>query len=446
MERCLGSVKWDRSSDMRGEVIRTRLALFCFVSMAGLYLSIYSHQISLLVFIFNFLSIFFLNTTELYCELFFLFPYTMIYKYSTGSTSLFTYLTLIFMVVFLARNKFLIKKDFLFCWALLAVYMVVGVGSNITDYIKLLNMAVIVSLFTSLIKRENYHDIVLYVCFGTVTSALIGMRKSSWPALASFFSNLKTEHINGVRVYRFTGLYMDPNYFSILLITCLVSLLAFTFKKEIKSGLAIFLSIALVFFGCLTYSRLFYLSLIIALFIVLILRIKTTGKLLGSIGVLLLALAAGIFFVAKTGILSNILFRFNLNDISNNRFNIWGQYLSYFNSSVKTFLFGDGIGASYYNRMGPHNTYIEMVYFLGVIGSTIYISMYWCILRKGRRGVQRRLLNYSLLFVLMIMAATLGMLFSNDFGFLMMLVIILMNTNLSSIPSFRTLKEQNAHI
>ena len=39
-------------------------------------------------------------------------------------------------------------------------------------------------------------------------------------------------------------------------------------------------------------------------------------------------------------------------------------------------------------------------------------------------------MNYSLLFILMIMSATLGMLFSNDFGFLMMLVWLFMNTEI----------------
>ena len=68
-------------------------------------MSVYNHSFSLVVFALNILSIFFLNTTELYCEMFFLFPYTMIYKYSVGSTSLFTYLTLVFMVALL------IKKD-----------------------------------------------------------------------------------------------------------------------------------------------------------------------------------------------------------------------------------------------------------------------------------------------------------------------------------------------
>ena len=246
------------------DVVRIRLFLICLLSMGGLYVSVYNHSFALLVFAFNILSVFFLNTTELYCEMFFLFPYTMIYKYSIGSTSLFTYLMLVFMLVFLAKNKFRMNKNFILSFIPLAVYLFIGVGNNYTDFIKLLNMAVIASLFTSLIERKNFSNIVLYVCLGTVTSALIGLRKASWPALASFFSNLKAEYINGVETYRFTGLYMDPNYFSILVIICLVSLLTFAFKKEIKTGIAVILVAALVYFGCLTYSRLFYLSLLVA--------------------------------------------------------------------------------------------------------------------------------------------------------------------------------------
>ena len=413
-----------------GEQVRMRLLLICFASMGGLYLSVYNHFFSLLVFALNILSVFFLNTTELYCEMFFLFPYTMIYKFNVGSTSLFTYLTLVFMLVFLFKNRFRINKKFLLCFGFLALYLIIGMGNNYTDFIKLLSMAVIASLFTTLIDRENFSNIVLYVCLGTVTSALIGLRKAAWPALAAFFSNLKTEYINGVETYRFTGLYMDPNYFSILVIICLVSLLIFAFKKEIKSGLAVVLAIALVYFGCLTYSRLFYLSLMIAIVFVLVLRMKSTGKIIGSIALLSVALIMGLYFANKAGIISNILYRFSATDITNNRTNIWGQYIDYFNSSVKTLFLGDGIGASYYNGVGPHNTYIEMVYFLGIIGSLIYVGMYWCILKTGRCIEKRKFVNYSLLFILMIMSATLGMLFSNDFGFLMMLVWLFMNTEI----------------
>ena len=414
----------------KGEQVRMRLFLICFASMGGLYLSVYNHSFSLLVFALNILSIFFLNTTEMYCEMFFLFPYTMIYKFNVGSTSLFTYLTLVFVLVFLFKNRFKINKKFLLCFVFLAVYLIIGMGNNYTDFIKLLSMAVIASLFTTLIDRKNFSNIVLYVCLGTVTSALIGLRKASWPALASFFSNLKSEYINGVETYRFTGLYMDPNYFSILVIICLVSLLTFAFKKEIKGGITVILAAALVYFGALTYSRIFYLSLLVALIFVLVLRMKSTGKIIGSLALAVAIITIGIYFANKAGIISNILYRFSATDITNNRTNIWGQYIDYFNSSVKTFFLGDGIGASYYNGVGPHNTYIEMVYFLGIIGSLIYVGMYWCILKTGRCIEKRKFVNYSLLFILMIMSATLGMLFSNDFGFLMMLVWLFMNTEI----------------
>lgn len=430
MERNAINIEEDRSAYRMGEKVRIRVLLFCIASMGGLYLSVYNHSVSLLVFSLNILSIFVLNTTELYCELFFLFPYTMIYKYSIASTSLFTYLTLVFMIVFLYKKNFRIHRNFVLCFAILSVYLVIGVGNNFTDLIKLLSMSVIAGLFTSLINRRNFSNIVLYVCLGTVTSSLIGLRKASWPALASFFTNLKSEYINGVETYRFTGLYMDPNYFSILVIICLISLLTFAFKKEIKSVTAIILSIALVYFGVLTYSRIFYLTLLAALFCVLILRMKSTGKIIGSVVLFLAILIAGIYFANKAGILSNIMYRFSATDITNNRTNIWSQYIDYFNSSVKTLLFGDGIGAAYYNGVGPHNTYIELVYFLGIIGSVIYISMYACILNMGKCVAKRKFVNYSLLLILMVMSASLGMLFSNDFGFLMMLVWVFMNTDI----------------
>lgn len=419
-----------RTKDTCNEsLIRLRTALICIVSALGMYLGIYSHKINMLVFGLNLFSLFICSTSELYCELFFLLPFTMIYKISPSSSSLFTYLSLIITICLILRKRNL-DTSFLCLLLLIAIYLFVGATNSITDYIKLVSSFVLGYIFINEINKSNFPNIIVYLSTGVIVSSFIGLRKSSWPALASFFSSMKSEYINGVSVNRFTGLYLDPNYFSIIVIVCLMTVLIFAFKKEIKLIPASILSILLIIFGCITYSRIFFLSLILVIVFALLFKIKATGNYMSSLIILLVIVAIGLFFANKYGIIENIMYRFSKEDISNNRFTIWTSYLNYICSSIKNIFFGVGIDRGYYNGLGVHNYYIEIWYYLGIFGGILYVSMILRILLGNKKIKKRNFLNYSTLLILLIMFATLGMLFSNDLIFLVMIIWIVLNTDI----------------
>lgn len=420
-------------------IIRKRLWICCIVSFIGIYASIAIPQIAIVIFLFNIITFLFFNEQEIFCELMFLVPFTMVYKLNPASTSLCTYLTLVGTIVLLFKYGKINRKIMLLT-LIMAVYMIFGMKSSYTNYLKLLANIILVTLFIQLIKRENFSKVFLSLSIGMILSSIIGLRKSTWTALASFFSNMKEEYIDGSAVYRFTGLYLDPNYFSITVIVCLLGIICYLYLKEIDFKIGIPIIMALVVFGCLTYSRIFYICLIIILAITLILRIKMTKKIGSSILIFLMLIMLGLYFAWKNGIIDNILYRFSASDISNNRFDIWQNYLTYIGSNVKSLFLGVGIGGSYYNDVGPHNFYIEIVYFLGLIGGFIYFTIYAILLNKKQNQYMKRgFFNYIMIFVIMIMFATLGMLFSNDFPFLIMVGWIFMNTNIYGI----SLKESN---
>ena len=126
----------------------------------------------------------------------------------------------------------------------------------------------------------------------------------------------------------------------------------------------------------------------------------------------------------------NILYRFSANDISNNRLDIWKMYIGYITDTIRVMLFGVGIGAGNYNGSGAHNYYIETWYYLGIVGSVIYFCVIIMLLKRFNRIKKRTLMNYSLLIILMFMFATLGMLLSNDFIFLLLVAWIVLNTEI----------------
>lgn len=414
------------------DLIRPRVLGMSLLSAGGLYLGVSYHLVAILVFALNIMGMLFFNTQEIISLMFFLMPFTMIYKINPASTSLFTYLSLCVVLILFYKKRFRLHgtKKYIFILSFLT-YAFIGVGSNYTIYIKMITSFLLAIMFTDLIDRTSFPKICILLSLGTVVSGIIGLQKNEWPALKTFFSDLNYETINGVRISRFSALYLDPNYYSILVIACLLSLLIFILLKEINLYIGVSVIAPLLIFGCLTYSKLFYISLtIIVLAFLLILMKNSRHPVWGIVGMTIICIFAIKIAIGK-GIVDNILARFDKEDISNNRFYIWSRYLEYILSSARVLLFGEGIGAPYYQMVGPHNTYIEMLYFLGALGSSLYCASISSIIATRKVFFRRSFSNYLMLITFLIEIATLGMLFSNDLIYLVVIVWMVMNTDLA---------------
>lgn len=409
--------------------IRARVVILSLISAAGLYLSISYHPIAVAVFALNLVSLLFLNDREVFWQMLFLLPFTTVYKYSTASTSLFTYLSLV-AVCRLFVNNMRATKHFIVALLLFAIVSVIGIGSAMVSFIKLVSNVFLLWFFVRVVKRETFPQMVLAISLGEVVSSLIGLRKTTWPALASFFYSLKEEHIGGVKVARFTGLYLDPNYYSIIVIVCLYALLLFMYKKEISYKLGVPLFVALIVFGCMTYSRTFYIALVCVLVAIIAIRFRN-GAFASTLAIGAVFFVAFAYYEGQSGVIESILSRFQREDISSGRFGIWKMYLDEIGNSLRILTIGAGLGASLPGNVGAHNFYIETVYHIGLLGAAIYFWLLYTILKR-RPGAyfKRSLGNWALTGVLMFIFATLGMFFQFDFAYILMLNWIILNTDM----------------
>lgn len=416
------------------EKIRKRVIVLCLVSWIGLYFSITNHSIAIVVFVINLASLLFLNKQEIFCELMFLLPFTMIYKLNPASTSLFTYLTLVTAIrLLVAKPK--ISMTHLSMLFFVAFYFLLRMGTAFTDYIKLISNLLLLECFTLFVKRENFSKIILSLAFGIIASSIIGLRKTTWPALSAFFSSMKAEYINGEEVARFTGLYLDPNYYSIIVIICIFGILLFTYLKEINGKLGMAIVITIIIFGFMTYSRSLYLCFAAVLIFICFIRIRGK-KYVSTIFAIILFLIVGIYYATESGIIENILYRFQAEDISNNRFSIWGEYLEEISNNSMILFFGTGLDGGYLNNHGAHNFYIESIYYIGIIGTLLYYTI--CIMLQMNTSdhmFSRSILNYSLTVILLALFAALGMLFQFDFVYILMINWIVLNTDMSKIKT-----------
>ncbi len=409
--------------------IRARAILVCLISAAGIYISVTNHTVAIAVFGLNMLSLLFLNDQEIFWEMLFLLPFTTIYKYSTSSSSLFTYLSIFAALRLLIKNV-RVSVGFVTLFVLFSVISLLGVGGALVSFIKIISNVLLFVCFVKLIKRDMFPSMVLAISSGEIIASLIGLRKTSWPALSAFFNTLKEEYIGTERIARFTGLYLDPNYYSIIVIVCLYCLLLYMYKKEIKYQVGIPMFIALTVFGCMTYSRVFYIALVGVLVAILIMRFKNRSVFSTLILIALIAVAFG-YYASKTGIFDKVLIRFQRDDISSGRFDIWAVYFEEIVNSVKILFIGAGLGADLPTESGAHNFYIETVYHIGLIGMALYYGLLYNILSiRVSPLFKRGLVNWGLSAVLLFMFATLGMLFQFDFIYILMLDWMVLNTDM----------------
>src|SRR5699024_7485859 len=110
----------------------------------------------------------------------------------------------------------------------------------------------------------------------------------------------KAEYINGEEVARFTGLYLDPNYYSIIVIICIFGILLFTYLKEINGKLGMAIVITIIIFGFMTYSRSLYLCFAAVLIFICFIRIRGK-KYVSTIFAIILFLIVGIYYATESG-------------------------------------------------------------------------------------------------------------------------------------------------
>lgn len=360
---------------------------------------------------------------SVYYHLLFCLPFTMIYKLSPSSTSLFAYVMLAVGIILMIRvHRYSVVPLLLI--ALFAIYALFGMGDNFTTVIKMIMGMLLLYVFVKKIDSSDFKNHIIAFSLGMLGSSCIGLLKGSWPHLDMYFSDMDTIYIEGVKSFRFTGLYLDPNYFSVSVIFALTLCLMLFFNKECnRVALGIIIG-ALTVFGFISYSKMFLLSIFVLVLIFIFGGVKSPRRLIITLFVFVLGGALLYLWMQNGGYLSTMADRLSESDISNGRFYMWTTYINYICRSPLILLFGDGLGAQYLSVGGPHNTYIETVFFIGLLGGTLFLAALLSIFLSRKYNIRRKVVNFALPILFGIMAATLGCLTINDLMFYCILMWI----------------------
>lgn len=331
---------------------------------------------------------------------FFLATFRFIFRFElTGSIP---YVSIVFGVyaVFTVIKYWLIKKEKpKFNWWIIGLsvaflgYLLLPVYDFIfSEYFKFVFMIVAINYLFLFRDKIKIKQLVLYFVYGCIAASFIFLFTQIM--FASYFKELYWSVGTTFNVRRFSGLSGDPNYYSLDLLIALSGLYYLYFKKEIKTTEYYIMLSILSCFVWLTYSKSMLLGILcIAIFIFISSLVKDAKNSWKKPLFFIVTVVAALFvthfiFRAKT---LYIFSRFEdkytassslADNILTGRWTLWMNHIKFIFSSFRNFMFGGGIG-TIVEPMECHNTYIQILYETGFIGTVLFLSIIGFILFKS---------------------------------------------------------------
>lgn len=367
----------------------------------------------------------------------FLAPMATIFKASSTSLAFLTYLELFFVLFYLVQQRGKIERIeigmILFGFYLVVIELLNG-GIDFNATIKMVVNLFMLSIATKAnVEGETKRLFVLFI-LGVIVSSLIANISSSFFDIAQYVGMKGYGVGSGGYVIRFSGLYKDPNYYSVNVIIALCEIILLFKRRKISSIIAIGFAILLTAFAVETVSKSAILMLAIPVIMFLYATIRERRYGLFALGVVITACILVLAVSNRIPALDNIMGRFlsagtDLDSLTTHRSTLWVNYFSYLSEHINEIVFGRSLLNYTLNGVAPHNTYIDLIYQLGIVGSIFLLLIVIRIFRNRKMDIKRCLLNYSVLICIVIMYLFLSELQYYDLPFHFIMCYFALNFN-----------------
>ena len=355
----------------------------------------------------------------------FLLPFANIIKISPGQISLFT----VFFAIYVLRIIF--KTGRLNRMFLLTAFIFAGYCLAFSGPEKIIVIVTMVCGFTMLREATesddyDYRHVLYAFCFGIIISSCLGMLREQLPIIESFSKD--GMHKIGHEEYaaRFVGLNINPNYYTMdisVALSCLVTTICTHKMKPIEMILFVVLAV----FGLMSVSKSFLLVLVVMVVILLLNSLRRGGTAFFKLSFVLILAGVLILTFAKEAVETYML-RLNedpssdLSSITTGRTDIWFEYIKTTLKNVKTLFFGAGLGMQL--ERAPHNTYLEMVYYIGAVGVVLYLFVF-----KSSIAIKKfpkNIIYYVPILIILIRFMGIGMFIQDTLWYYMVIICLLL--------------------
>lgn len=406
--------------------------IVCIAIVAGTFNGIVSY----LAFVLSILAIVLLTEEEALCFIMLIMPFANIFKSAPDSQSFFTYLILFYVFWYFLKKGY-IHKLFLYSLALFLVFLMLQMfmSINILRTIKFVANILLIYIAVKSNTGNSNKKIFLFYIIGVALSSSIAALNVI-PNLSSYIGE-KESWIQSEQVFRFAGMYGDPNYYAVNLIIALCLIVILNHKKELTVIPSVCLGALMVVFVGMTMSKSAFLMLILPLLLLLYSKANKRNYL-----VLLCVAVAGIVFVnllfsGKIEMFNLVLSRLtkssDIDSLTTGRAHLWQSYFNFLMSEPITLLFGGGFGAALLESHASHNTYIDLIYYLGIIGTALLLFVFATLINIKKSKTKLNFFNYSIWICIAIMYFFLSQLFYFDWPFHIIIAIFILKMNMTQV-------------
>lgn len=307
----------------------------------------------------------------------FLFPFATIIKTQPGQVSLFTVMFLIF-VIRIVLKKGSLKRIFLVSLLFFVAYAFIISGTSKIILIATMACGFIMVHDVCQNDEYDYTEVFYAFCAGIILASVLGMLRDYLPIIDNFVRDSAQRIGHNEHVERFVGLVGNPNYFTMdisVALSCLVVSMATSKPKKINVLLFVILSV----FGLMSVSKSFLIVWVVLLLILMFYGLRNGGSSFVKLFVVLVITAVFVYVFAKESI-DTYIYRLtqdsegDLSGFTSGRTEIWLTYIKAIISDIRILFFGSGVGVTLV--AATHNTYLEPIYYLGVVGCVLYFFVF----------------------------------------------------------------------
>lgn len=363
--------------------------------------------------------------------LFFLLPMASVFKMAAGQASLFSYLLLFFVIKAACTKR--TYSGTIVGILLMASYLLIGGSLASPTRCKDILLCLFACYFvmTGDIKPDLQNVLFIFSA-GVIVSAMAAIIADSTPIFSGLVRTVSLMDVNGEDMTRFRALYGNSNYYTLdISLLCASYMSVFCKKKTLSKEQWATLGL-LLFFGVLSGSFSFMISTLFAMFLALLyLSRQNLGMMLRTTAVFAVVITAVFFLVGgdtkeliSYRVEKQFLHSEDLGTMTSERSELQSIYLEYFKENTKTALLGEGLAAPNIGTMGrgPHNTYIDVIYYFGALGGLIYVGALISFMRRKVRFTALKVYQWIPLATLLVRLMAISLLLMSNMTFYYLLV------------------------
>lgn len=334
--------------------------------------------------------------------LFFFLPWSPLLRLSPDSVSFYTIGLVLVCCISMLKHWMSFKRYHIVAGVLLLILTLLSKlldGSYLAmDYIGFMMMITLFPVVAAESGKKVYRfeDVVVFLSAGIILASLCAQQFASYDNIARF---IRVDSYN--TIVRRCGFYGDPNFYTAQITAALAGCLILILRKgERKRSVKLaVLIMCLLYCGFLSGSKSFVLvvALMLGMWGIELLRMRGQSGLKSAL--IIGSIFAGVYIATSSlfaGLIDVLVVRFasasDLDSLTTGRVELWASYVDVLLGNIKVMLLGRGYTDILVNDLASHNTIIQAVYQVGVIGMPILIGWMYSfqrhsILRTGGKRI-----------------------------------------------------------